>query len=246
MIHPTAVIGLGSFVPDTADIGAYVVIGPNVIIGRDVAIFPHAVIGRLPKTTGIVPPKEYIPEVVISDGCVIGAHAVLYQGVTLGEETLVGDGAKIRENTTIGRECVIGSNSTLQNDVVLGDRVRVVDLSHITAGVRVGDDVFWSVGVLSMNDNRNGKGLTAPWVGNGAFIGGGAVLLPGVAIGEESIVAAGAIVTKDVAAGSRVQGVAATRYHTREYDDMEGALGMDGKHDLSYGGTPGPRPNDPA
>ena len=232
MIHPTAVVHDSAVIDASAEIGAYAVIGEEVLIGEDVHVFPHAVIGRPPRTAGIVPPKEYVPGVLIGHGCVIGSHAVIYQGVRLAQNILIGDGAKIRENTTIGQDCVIGSNSTLQNDVVLGNRVRVVDLSHITAGVRVGDDVFWSVGVVSMNDNRNGTGLTAPQIEAKAFIGGGAILLPGVTVGAEAIVAAGSVVTRDVDPRSRVQGVAAKPYYTRAYDDF---------HDLSYHGTPGPR-----
>lgn len=238
MIHPTAVIHSTARIDDSAEIGAYAVIGDHVAIDERVTVYPHAVIGRPPQSAGIVPPKEFIVGVQIAAGSVIGAHAVIYQGVVIHYNVLIGDGAKIRENTTIGVDCVIGSNSTLQNDVVLGDRVRVVDLSHITAGVRVGDDVFWSVGVLSMNDNRNGQGLAAPQIGAKAFIGGGSILLPGVDIGEEAVVAAGSIVTKDVKTGSRVQGVAAKPYYTREYETMEGA------YDLSYHGTPGPRPDE--
>ncbi len=196
----------------TAHIYPNVVIEEDVTIEGDVTIFPGAYIGKPPKVAGIVPPKEYRPATLIRRGSVIGANAVIYKGVEIGESVLVGDGATIRENTTIGSGSVVGSNSTLQNDVVLGERVRVVDLSHITAGVRVGDDAFWSVGVLSMNDNRDGGGLRAPQVGARAFIGGGAALLPGVQIGEDSTVAAGSVVTRDVADSTRVQGVPAKPY----------------------------------
>ena len=143
-IHPTAVIW------------------PNVMIGEGVTIYPYAVIGRPPQVTGIVPPKEYIEVTYIGKGSVIGSGVTIYSGVALGDNVLIGDGVRIRENTSIGSQSVIGSNSTLQNDIRIGERVRVVDLSHITAGVVLEDDVFWSVGVLSMNDNRDGEGLKAP------------------------------------------------------------------------------------
>lgn len=196
-------------VVDDATIYPGVVLDGEVVIEAGVTIFVGAFIGKRPKVAGIVPPKEYRPRTVIRSGAVIGANAVIYKGVEIGPNVLIGDGVTIRENTTIGEGSVVGSNSTVQNDVVLGSRVRVVDLSHITAGVRVGDDVFWSVGVLSMNDNRDGEGLKPPQVGKRAFVGGGAALLPGVEIGDDAIVAAGSVVTRHVTAGTRVQGVPA-------------------------------------
>ena len=190
-------------------------IHPNVVIfdgvrlAAGVTIFPGSVIGRPPMSTGIVPPKEYIPDTIIGSGCVIGSNVTIYAGVTLGANVLIGDGARIRENTTIGEGSVVGSNSTIQNDAVIGCRVRIVDLSHITAGVTIEDDVFWSVGVLSMNDNRDGQGLKRMRIGARAFVGGGALLLPGSDIGAGAMVAAGAVVTHPVAPGSAVRGVPA-------------------------------------
>lgn len=200
----------------------------GVELEDNVTVFPNTVIGRPPMVAGIVPKKEYIPSTFIGKGSVIGSNVTIYAGVSIGEDVLIGDGVRIRENTVIGSHSVIGSNSTLQNDIRIGERVRVVDLSHITAGVVLEDDVFWSVGVLSMNDNRDGEGLKAPYVESGAFIGGGAALLPGVRIGKGATVGAGAVVTRDVEPGTRVMGVPARR----RYDTMAVA------HDLGYDGTP--------
>ncbi len=186
-----------------------VVIFEGVLIAEDVTIFPGSVIGRPPMSTGIVPPKEYIPDTIIGPGCVIGSNVTIYAGVTLEANVLIGDGARIRENTTIGEGSVVGSNSTIQNDAVIGRRVRIVDLSHITAGVTIEDDVFWSVGVLSMNDNRDGQGLKRMRIGAGSFIGGGALLLPGSDLGAGAMVAAGAVVPPSVEAGSAGRGVPA-------------------------------------
>lgn len=210
---------------------------PNVWIDEDavieegVTIFPGAVIGKPPKVTGIVPPKESREATTIRRGSVIGANAVIYKGTSIGPEALIGDGVTVRENCEIGEGGVIGNNSTVQNDVVIGNRVRIVDLSHVTAGVRIADDVFWSVGVLSMNDNRDGAGLKAPQIEAKAFIGGGAILLPGVTIGEQATVAAGAVVTRDVAARTRVQGVPARPFYPQPMYDGETR-----PHDLSYDG----------
>lgn len=224
-IHRTVVLYQGCHVELSAVIHAFVTIYPDVEIGPGVEIFEGAVIGRPPRVTGIVPPKEYIPRTVIGAGSVIGTNATIYAGVELEPNVLIGDGVRIRENTTVGEGSVIGSNSTVQNDARIGRRVRIVDLSHITAGVTIEDDVFWSVGVLSMNDNRDGQGLKRLTVGEGAFVGGGALLLPGFDIGAGALVAAGSVVTHPVRAREAVRGIPARTW----------------SHDLSYDGTPGAR-----
>lgn len=212
MIHPTAVISPQAIIADSAEIDAFVCIDADVIIGEDVKVFAGAYIGKPPRAAGIVrnQPKAK-PQTMIGDGSVIGSHAVIYAGNEIGAGVLIGDGVTLRENGVVGRESIIGNNSTLQNDVQIGKRVRIVDLSHITARVVIEDEVFWSVGVVSMNDNGFGVGddLRPPYVGYGAAIGGGAILLPGVRVGQGSVVAAGAVVTKDVADETTVMGVPA-------------------------------------
>lgn len=212
MIHPTAVIGDGAVIATTAEIGPYVVIESDVVIGQHATIFPGAYIGKQPKVAGIIQnPPKHAGHTVIGGGSVIGANSVIYAGTLIGQSVLIGDGATIRENCTIGEQSIVGNNCTLQNDVKLGKRVRVVDLSHITAKVEVDDEVFWSVAVVSMNDNSMARGgaLRPPAIRRGARIGGGAILLPGVVIGEEAIVGAGAVVTHDVPDGEKVMGVPA-------------------------------------
>lgn len=226
---PLAMISEHAVVDASAIIHPFVTIYPGVWIGPDVEVFEGAVIGRPPKVAGIVPPKEYIPTTTIGRGCVIGTNATIYSGVALESDVLIGDGVRIRENSAVGAGSVIGSNSTLQNDVRLGCRVRVVDLSHITAGVTVEDDVFWSVGVLSMNDNRDGTGLRCMHVGERAFIGGGALLLPGSDVGAGAVVAAGSVVTRPISPGETVRGVPARTWaRGRSAQDMTAYLeGLD-------------------
>lgn len=221
MIHTTAVISPEARIAPSAEVGPHVVIEDDVVIGEHVTIFAGAFIGKQPKVAGIVqnPPKK-AGTVFIGAGCVIGANVVIYAGTTVLPSSLIGDGATIRENCHIGNQCIVGNNCTLQNNVWMGDRVRVVDLSHITAHVTIEDDVFWSVGVLSMNDNSMARGgeLKPPYIRKGAMLGGGALLLPGVEIGEDATVGAGSVVTKDVAPGSRVMGIPAR--NKQEQKDM--------------------------
>jgi acetyltransferase-like isoleucine patch superfamily enzyme len=197
----------------------------NVVIGPGVAIFPGSVIGRPPKGTGSIhqSPTKKTKTTVLGAGSVIGSNAVLYQGVILGDEVLIGDGACIRENTTIDDYAIIGSNATLQNDVFVGRKSRILDLSHITAHVEIGENVFISVGVLTMNDNSMAQGgdLNPPRVEDNARIGGGAALLPGMQVGHGALVATGAVVTHPVGDNIRVQGVPARPYGTTPKTDEQ-------------------------
>jgi len=113
---------------------------------------------------------------------------------------------------------VIGRGSVVENDVRVGARVRVQTNVYLTAGTVVEDDAFVGPGVLTTNDHTMARHAAARDAGSplrGALlrracrVGGGAVLTPGVEIGEEAFVAAGAVVTRDVPARAVVMGVPA-------------------------------------
>jgi acetyltransferase-like isoleucine patch superfamily enzyme len=82
----------------------------------------------------------------------------------------------------------------------------------VTAGTVVEDDVFLGPGATTLNDNTMGRHaagekLSAPALRRACRIGGGAVIVPGVEVGEEAFIAAGAVVTRDVPARAVVMGV---------------------------------------
>jgi acetyltransferase-like isoleucine patch superfamily enzyme len=120
----------------------------------------------------------------------------------------------VRERTTIGDESVVGRGASVENDVRIGARVRMQSGAYVTAWSVVEDDVFLAPGVTLTNDPTAGRRppemeLRGPTLRRACRIGGGAVLLPGVEIGEDAFVAAGAVVTRDVPAGALVMGVPA-------------------------------------
>lgn len=193
------------------DIAPNVLVFPDVWIEQGVTVYPNTVVGRPPQAAGIIPPKAASRPTVIGRGTVIGANVTIYAGFQCGSNCLIGDGVVIREDVTMGESSVIGQNATVQNAARIGSRTRILDLSHVTAHAQIGDDVFWSVNVIALNDdsmNRGGE-MAFPVVRDRARIGAGAVILPGRTVGEDAVVAAGAVVTHDVPDGAQVRGIPA-------------------------------------
>ena len=194
----------------------HVVINSGVIINDGVEIFPGAVIGKEPKGAGALARTPHFEKsVVIGENSSIGPHAVIFYDVEIGTNTLVGDGASIREQGRIGSRCIISRYVTINYNTIIGDRTKVMDLTHITGNSKIGNDVFISVIIGMTNDNLPGASgydeecIIGPTIHDGAIIGAGATLLPGVVIGEKAIVGAGAVVSRDVPANTVVMGIPA-------------------------------------
>src|SRR5581483_2262985 len=126
----------------------------------------------------------------------------------------IGDQAQVRERARIGPRSVVGRASSVDFDAQVGARVLIQTGVYVTGGSIVEDDVFLGPGVVTTNDNtmgRHGRGerLLGPVFRRACRVGGGAVLVPGVTIGVEAFVAAGALVTRDVGDREVVMGVPA-------------------------------------
>jgi acetyltransferase-like isoleucine patch superfamily enzyme len=137
--------------------------------------------------------------------------ADIQEGCSIGEGTRVWQFVVIFRGARIGRECNICSHVLIEDDVVIGDRVTVKSGVQIWDGITLEDDVFVGPNVTFTNDpfprsRMRPTAFTRTVVRQGASIGGGAVILPGVTIGEAAMVGAGAVVTKDVPAGAVVVG----------------------------------------
>lgn len=132
-------------------------------------------------------------------------HCVISKNSVIGAGTKLGNFIFIREDTRIGRNCIIGSYVDIEGDVTIGDNVSIQSGGYITRGVVIEDEVFLGPRVITMNDKTMSyrrKSLTfvrrAPFISRGARVGGGCVLLPGVTIGENALIGAGSVVTKDI------------------------------------------------
>ncbi len=195
--------------------GDYVVVHEGVAIGADCVIDDHAVLGRRPRLAAhSSAPREDPPPLRIAAGVTVGVGAIVFAGADIGEGAIVADQAFVRERARIGAGSVIGRGSAVDNDVIVGARVRVQTSVYLTAGTVIEDDVFVGPGVTTTNDNSMARQAPdAPMHGallrRGCRIGGGAVLVPGVEVGEEAFVAAGAVVTANVPSRAVVRGVPA-------------------------------------
>lgn len=121
----------------------------------------------------------------------------------------------------IGDDTKIGTFVEIQKNAVIGSRCKISSHTFVCEGVTIEDEVFIGHGVMFINDPRPRATLAgalqteADWqvvptrVRRGASIGSGATILCGVTIGEEAMVGAGAVVTRDVAPGATVAGVPA-------------------------------------
>jgi acetyltransferase-like isoleucine patch superfamily enzyme len=137
----------------------------------------------------------------------------------IGDDTKVWHQAQIRENARVGDNCIIGKGVYIDHDVVVGDNVKIQNGAFVYHGVTVEDGVFIGPGACLTND-KYPRAITPvgdlkgdqDWqvdpvtVRRGASVGARAVVLPGVSIGRFAMVAAGAVVTRDVPDHGLVQG----------------------------------------
>jgi acetyltransferase-like isoleucine patch superfamily enzyme len=109
-----------------------------------------------------------------------------------------------RERVSVGDDVVLGRGSLIENDTTIGSMTKIQAEAYITAYSTLEDNVFIAPCVVTTNDNWMGRtdkrlgNVKGPTIRRGARVGGGAILCPGVEIGEEAFVGAGAVVTKDV------------------------------------------------
>ncbi len=201
---------------DNVIIHSHVVINSGAVISDGVEVFPGAVIGKEPKGAGALARTPHFEKrIIIGENSSIGPHAIIFYDVEIGSNTLIGDGASIREQCRIGSRCIISRYVTINYNTIIGERTKIMDLTHITGNCKIGNDVFISITVGMTNDNLPGASgydeerIVGPTLSDGAIVGAGATLLPGVIIGNKAIVGAGAVVTRDVPDNSVVMGMPA-------------------------------------
>ncbi len=228
-ISPKAQVGkmtvMGRFcvIDDNVTIGENCVLGNNVVIhpgatiGSNVRIDDGTVIGKQPMraANSAVTKDQELEPAKIGDNCIIGTNVVIYAGSEIGEKVLVADLSTIRENVSIGDFTIVGRCVAIENYCKIGSYCKLETNVYITAYSELEDRVFVAPCVATSNDNFVGrtkerfkhfKGVT---IRKGGRIGVNATILPGKVIGEDTLVAAGALVTSDTPARKIVAGVPA-------------------------------------
>jgi acetyltransferase-like isoleucine patch superfamily enzyme len=207
---------LGEDVSIGADVhvGAYVVIHDGTVIGDGCTIEDHAVLGKRPRLAPHSEAKGAVAGLELGAGTSVGVGAVIFAGARIGARAIIGDQTFVRERSVIGDGSVIGRGSVVDNDVMVGCRVRVQTNVYLTAFSVVEDDVFVGPCAMTTNDDTMARhGPETPMRGatlrRACRVGGGVVLTPGVDVGEEAFIAAGAVVTRDVPARAVAMGVPA-------------------------------------
>ena len=181
------------------------VVYPGTVLGDGVKVLEYAVVGKQPTLSPRSTAKrEPLPPARLGAGTVVSTGAIVFAGTTVGERVILGDQSCIRERVAIGDDVVVGRGSLIENDTTVGALTKIQADAYITAYSTLEDNVFIAPCVVTTNDNFMGRTerrhelIAGPTIRRGARVGGGAVLCPGIEIGEEAFVGAGAVVTKDV------------------------------------------------
>jgi acetyltransferase-like isoleucine patch superfamily enzyme len=189
----------------TAEIHPSATVHPGTVLGDGVKVLENAVVGKQPALSPRSTAKrEPLPPAVIGDGTVVSTGAIVFAGTRIGARVILGDQSCVRERVVIGDDVVLGRGSLIENDTSVGAMTKIQADAYITAYSTLEEHVFIAPRVVTTNDNFMGRTerrhelVKGPTIRRGARVGGGAILLPGVEVGAEAYVGAGAVVTRDV------------------------------------------------
>ena len=188
-----------------AEIHPTATVYPGTLLGEGVRVLENAVVGKQPtlgsKSTA---KREPLPPAVVGDGTIVSTGAIVFAGSKIGAGCILGDQSCVRERVEIADDVVVGRGALVENDTTIGRGTRIQAEAYVTAYSTLEENVFIAPCVVTTNDNFMGRTekrkalMKGPTIRRGARVGGGAILCPGVEIGEEAFVGAGAVVTKDV------------------------------------------------
>lgn len=211
---PGLMLGEGVEIGQGVSFGAYVVVHDHTSIGDGCVIEDHAVLGKRPQLARGSSAKGEVGVLRIAERVTVCSGAVVFAGAILGEQAILGDQSYVRERAIVGAGSVVGRGSVVDNDVTIGERVKVQTSVYLTAFTLVEDDVFIGPGTTTTNDDTMARHdsetpLRGAILRRACRIGGGTVLTPGVEVGEEAFLAAGAVLTKDLPPRAVAMGVPA-------------------------------------
>ena len=178
----------------TAEISSTALIHPNVRLGEGVVIEDFCIVGA--------PPRGRLSgelETVIGDNAVIRSHTVIYAGNRIGHNFQTGNKVNVRELNEIGDDVSVGTLSVIEHHVEIGKGVRIHTQAFVPEYTVLEDESWIGPNVVITNAKYPRSPdvksqLLGARVCKGAIVGANATLLPGVVIGEKSLVGAGSVV----------------------------------------------------
>lgn len=178
----------------------------GVRLGSQVVIEDYCILG--------VPPRgasEGEIETILGSQALVRSHTVIYAGNIIGDGFQTGNKVNIRELNRIGDNVSIGTLSVIEHHVEIGNNVRIHSQAFIPEFSILEDDTWIGPNVVLTNARYPlspgvKESLQGPRIKRGAKIGANATILPGVVIGENALIGAGAVVVKDVPSGVVVAG----------------------------------------
>jgi acetyltransferase-like isoleucine patch superfamily enzyme len=184
------------------------VIHPGVVLGQNVRIEDYCIIG-VPVSN-----EEETLETVIGDDAIIRSFTVIYAGNRIGRGFQTGNKANIRESNIIGDYVSVGTLSVVEHHVTIGSGVRIHSQAFVPEFSRLGEGSWIGPSAVLTNARYpQGPGvkesLQGPVLGRRAKVGANVTILPGVTVGDNSLIGAGSVVTRDVPRGVIVAGAPA-------------------------------------
>ena len=173
----------------------------NIVIGKKSEIDKRAIIGQ--KTGRKIKSRK----LSIGRKAKIRSNSVIYEGSKIGNNLETGHNVLIREENVIGNNLCIWTNSIIDYRCKIGNNVKIQNNCYVAQFTTIEDDAFLCPGVVIANDRypvspSTPKYLKGPVIKKGAKIGANVTLLPGVTIGEYSLIGGGAVVVSDIPPGS--------------------------------------------
>jgi acetyltransferase-like isoleucine patch superfamily enzyme len=206
------------FISSSANIGKNVRIGDNttiydnVVIGDNTIICNDCVIGE-PTGAYYKDPTSYVnPQTTIGPDSMIRSHCILYAGSTFGNNLITGHRLTVREGTTVGSHCLLSTLVDIQGNCSIGDYSRVYSNVHISEKTQIGNYVFIYPYTIFTNDPQPPSyALAGASVGDFSIITIHCCLLPGIKVGQNCLVGANSVVSRDIEDNSFALGTPAKR-----------------------------------
>ena len=197
-IAQSAIIGKNVYLGDDVYIDHNCIIRDNVTIKKGSTIGANCIIGEY-TADWFIDHNAEVGELIIGDNSVIRSGSIIYSGSVIGNNFQTGHQVTIREKTVIGDNVSIGTLSDIQGNCTIGNYVRMHSNVHI-GQLSIVDSFVWIYPyvVLTNDPTPPSDKFIGVRVHPFAVIATGSVILPGIEIGQDSLVAAGAIVTKNV------------------------------------------------